>query len=66
MVLVAAAGPAMNIGLAIIAALSFHSSAICHSTLLYGRPESQNALVINVSGRFQYVSLPRLMVGVSQ
>ena len=49
MVLVAAAGPAMNIGLAIIAALSFH--LVVYLPVVAGRWTAlnlQNAIVINV------------------
>jgi Zn-dependent protease len=49
MVLVAAAGPAMNIGLAIIAALSFHLVGYLPSTLAqWVALNLKNAVVINV------------------
>jgi Zn-dependent protease len=49
MVLVAAAGPAMNIGLAIIAALGFHLIAYLPSTMAqWTALNLKNALVINV------------------
>ena len=49
MVLVAAAGPAMNIGLAIVAALSFH--LVVYLPVIAGQwvaPNLKNALIINV------------------
>jgi Zn-dependent protease len=49
MVLVAAAGPAMNIGLAIVAALSFHLVSYLPVTVAqWGALNLKNALVINV------------------
>src|SRR6516165_4690899 len=49
MVLVAAAGPAMNIGLAIVAALSFHLLAYLPDTAAQWAAENlKNALIINV------------------
>ncbi|HKA75712.1 MAG TPA: site-2 protease family protein [Pseudolabrys sp.] len=49
MVLVAAAGPAMNIGLAIVAALSFHLVVYLPSTVVQWAAQNlKNALIINV------------------
>jgi len=49
MVLVAAAGPAMNIGLAIVAALSFHLLAYLPDTAAqWAALNLKNALIINV------------------
>jgi Zn-dependent protease len=49
MVLVAAAGPAMNFGLAIVAALSFHLLVYLPPTTAYwAAPNLKNALIINV------------------
>ena len=49
MVLVAAAGPAMNIGLAIVAALSFHLLAYLPDTVArWAALNLKNALIINV------------------
>jgi Zn-dependent protease len=49
MVLVAAAGPAMNVGLAIIAALSFHLVAYLPSTIAqWVALNLRNAVIINV------------------
>ena len=49
MVLVAAAGPAMNIGLAIVAALSFHLVVYLPGIVAqWVCAESKNALIINV------------------
>src|SRR5258708_4112922 len=49
MVLVAAAGPAMNIGLAIVAALSFHLVVYLPSTgVRWSAQNLKNALIINV------------------
>jgi Zn-dependent protease len=49
MVLVAAAGPAMNIGLAIVAALSFHLLVYLPATMAqWAALNIQNAVIINV------------------
>ena len=49
MVLVAAAGPVMNIGLAIVAALSFHLVVYLPSTVVQWAAQNlKNALIINV------------------
>ena len=49
MVLVAAAGPAMNIGLAIIAALSFHLLVYLPATVAqWAALNIQNAIIINI------------------
>ena len=49
MVLVAAAGPAMNIGLAIVAALSFHLLVYLPATMAeWAALNIQNAIIINV------------------
>jgi Zn-dependent protease len=50
MVLVAAAGPAMNMGLAVIAALSFHLiSYLPVSIALWSAQNLKNAIVINIA-----------------
>jgi Zn-dependent protease len=69
MVLVAAAGPAMNIGLAIVAALAFHGY-LPETTALWLAANLRNALLLNVVlAVFNLFPLPpldggRILVGI--